>query len=234
MSIEAQAQPKRRSSGKRVVVYLILILIIAAFAGGYFLGSGDLAILASNQLEPKNFVRIQRDHVLRPDDLRIDYQFESAGDSPWTNGEIIQVMGQNDGKRFISETGRVDGWQSGLAKVTTSDLGPETYTSRIQVFETEDGADQALKSKWFWGYTAKEENYDNFEEDTCSIGNDCITVFYDLYYQESGLIKVRYDVAFRYENIVVWISANGLDVDTSMDDVLGAAQILYNKLAELK
>lgn len=227
-------KPKKKSSGKRMVVYLILLIIIVAFSGGYLLGTGNLSGLGDNPLNPETFVRLQRDHVLRPEDLDSGYSLIAGGDSPWTNEEVVQLMGSSDGKRYVTETGRVDGWQSGLEKNNSSAFGPETYTTRIQIFETKSGAGDSLESSWYWKYTLKEELNDTFSEDTCSIGSDCITAFFDYYYPESDLVKVRYDVAFRIDNVTVWVSIKGLDVDTTLDDALDAAQSLYDKLNDLK
>jgi hypothetical protein len=53
---------------------------------------------------------------------------------------------------------------------------------------------------------------------------------YDDFNQVSGISTLRYSVAFRYKNVLVWVSAKGLEMEIDENDVLDAAKAIYDRL----
>ena len=110
------------------------------------------------------------------------------------------------------------------------DIAPSKFKSSIDLFQTAEGAQLAFSPEWFWVY--QDENApDEWLDTSCNIGTDCILFKYEEYSPVSGLTTLRYDVAFLYQNVIVWVSGSGMDMEITQADVLNAAQVVFDKLA---
>ncbi len=142
-------------------------------------------------------------------------------------------MKEVEGKNYVLDTGRVDGWYVNLRKSDRTDIAPSTYTNTIDIFETKAGARLALSPEYFQAYTDDEREFE-FLDENCNYGDECILYTSERFDAATGLTVIRYDVAFVYGNVLLWISATGLDVDISEEDIHEAAQIVVDKLEEFE
>ncbi|MEK6256275.1 MAG: hypothetical protein N2C13_03025, partial [Chloroflexota bacterium] len=83
--------------------------------------------------------------------------------------------------------------------------------------------------EYFHAYTDEEREFE-FLDQNCKHGDECILYTSERFDPATGLTTVRYDVAFVYGNVLVWISATGLDVDINENHIHEAAQIVLDKL----
>lgn len=229
-------QPQMKGAmKKKSPIPIILIGALVVIAAAYMFlrgGSGGIGgLVPGSTIDVESFAAVQSEYVLHPEDLSVEYFFVPGGESPFHNKEVTEVLGQLHGKEYLKATGRFDGWDVGLGKRNQSDLGPATYRSNLQVFDSVKGAKQAMQLDWFWAADFDRQP-DSVNDDNCGIGDDCILRTIQTVYVESNLTKMRYEVLFRYKNVVVWVSARGLSVETDADDALYAAEAVYARLKD--
>lgn len=189
--------------------------------------------LGGNQILATNaFVRVSDQYVLQPTDLSVSYYLPAGETGRLSNKEVIGKLGELEGKRYVAATGRVDGWETRLKRTSGGIIAPAGYYSTIDVFETNDGASLALSPQWFWAYTDPQRAPTEWLKDGCDLGHECLLWVNDKFDPATRLTTLTYHVAFRYHNVVVWVSGHGLDVDISQDDVLDAAQAVLLRLSQ--
>ena len=212
------------------IVILALVLILAyvvLMPGGLLSGSGEV--------DKTGFRGDMHEIVIRPADLELLFgiSYTIQHDSRLSNEEVIGRMTAAIGKEYIIETDRVDGWDLYLEKTNNSDIGPTSYRSKVEIFETNDGAKKAFGKDWLWVYTDPDMTPDEYIDKSCKFGNDCIFFMYDEVTPGSGITTVRYDIVFRYKNVLVQLFIKGTDLETNEDDALEAAQLMYDHLTEI-
>ncbi len=182
-----------------------------------------------DRFDPEQFSEAIGDYVLRPEDLPNDYRIPQGGEHRLSNLGVIQDRGEVEGKHYIVDTGRVDGWHLELERKKKEDIAPGTMASAIELFESSEGAELALSRDWFKAY--REENKTpNWIEDGCNFGNQCLFYYYQSIDPATNLTKLEYDVAFVYRNVMVWVMGRGLDIDVTPDYILNAAEALFMRL----
>ena len=218
------------------VVWLIAgLATVAAVAIGavaillYTTGDGIGILGGGSTLSTEKLSRAINEYVLRPGDLSEDYYVKSNGEKIWGNRAVILERGELDGKAYIVDTGRSDGWYINLRRSDNTVIGPATYTNTVEIFETNDGARLALSPEYFKAYTDDKYEFEILDKN-CNIGNECVTYTAEKFDPVTRLTTVRYDIGFVYKNVLVWISVTGLDVEIREADVLEAAQIILEKL----
>jgi len=205
-------------------------VVVGAAALLFVATDSNIGIFGGAQtLDAEEFAKVQNDYVLRPDDLEVNYFIESGGEKRRGNRLIILEMKEVEGKNYVLDTGRVDGWYVNLRKSDRTDIAPSTYTNTIDIFETKAGARLALSPEYFQAYTDDEREFE-FLDENCNYGDECILYTSERFDAATGLTVIRYDVAFVYGNVLLWISATGLDVDISEEDIHEATQIVVDKL----
>ena len=205
-------------------------VLVGAAALLFVATDSNIGIFGGTQtLDAEEFAKVQNDYLLRPDDLEVNYFIESGGEKRRGNRLIILEMKEVEGKNYVLDTGRVDGWYVNLRKSDRTDIAPSTYTNTIDIFEAKAGARLALSPEYFKAYTDDEREFE-FLDENCDYGDECILYTSERFDAATGLSVIRYDVAFVYGNVLVWISATGLDVDISEEDIHEAAQIVVDKL----
>ena len=205
-------------------------VIVAAVVLFFLASSSEIAIFGGTPtLDAEEFAKVQNDYVLRPDDFDVNYFIESGGEKRRGNRLVILEMKEAPGKNYVLNTGRVDGWYINLRKSDRTDIAPSTYTNTLDIFETNAGAQLALSSEYFKAYHDDEREYE-FLDENCNYGDECILYTSERFDAATGLTVIRYDIAFAYGNVLVWISVTGLDVDISEEDIHEAAQIVVDKL----
>jgi hypothetical protein len=166
--------------------------------------------------------------VIRDEDLPDNYRLPPEGEFIITTQTLMSEMGELQGKQYVSDTGRVSGWGIELEREYKEDFAPYAFESRVELFETSQGAELALSSEWFPAYQGESDI--EWVEEGCDLGDECLFYYIETYDAASQITKERYEVAFRYSNVLIWIMGRGLDIDVSPEYVLDAAQTLYDKL----
>ncbi len=182
---------------------------------------------SGSDLKPEDLQTAMSDLVLRPDDLPNDYLIPSGGEGRYANLAMINERGELLGKKYIVASKRVDGWQIKMTRANKEDIAPSYLESTIEIFEDSEGAKKAISKDWYKIYQTDEE-LPTFDD--CNIGDECIMYHSSKHNAASNLTTLRYEVAFRYRNVMVWVMGRGLDVDVSPDYVLDAAKKVYDKL----
>ncbi|HEY62808.1 MAG TPA: hypothetical protein G4N95_09190 [Anaerolineae bacterium] len=186
--------------------------------------------ISNADLKPEDVQIAMNDLVLRPDDLPDEYRIPPSGESRYANLAVINERGELQGKKYIVATGRVDGWRINLVRSNKEDIAPSYFESTIEVFETSEGAALAISPDWYKAYLTEGEP--PTLEDGCNIGNACLLYHSSKHDPATNLTTVRYEVAFTYRNLLVWVMGRGLDVDVTPDYVLNAAQTVYDKIVQ--
>lgn len=182
-------------------------------------------------IDTADFVRSQHLLVLRPTDLAsryrviLDFQYSNV-DLPFKNAP--------ERARYVNLTGRVDGWEITLERIDPDTPGPFEYTSRVEVFETVEGAKDAIGPGNFWVYTNDKRAPDELINKKCRIGSDCALFQTIPPSPKSGQANLRYDIAYRYKNVIVWVTINGLEEELDLTQLLDAAEIIYQKLQSIE
>lgn len=186
-------------------------------------------VVASGSFNPQQFAEMLGNFVLRPEDLPNEYRIPPGGEKRVSNLGVIQQMGEVKGKRYIVDTGRVEGWYLKLERKRKEDIAPYVFESSLDVFETNEGAQLAISPAWYKMY-AEDSETSNLLEDGCELGDECLFYYYESLDPATNLTTLRYHVAFVYNNVLVWVMGRGLDIDTNPDYVMDAANTLYDKL----
>ena len=168
-------------------------------------------------------------YVLRPDDMSDSYKIISDGEQHLTNLRVINTVGEVDGKRYISATGREDGWSLELERVHKADLIPATILSQLQVFQTAEGAQTAFGPDWLPAYT-DEERVANFIDEGCDLGDACLVYYFERLEPTTEVTILEYHVTFVYKNVLVDVMGRGLDFDMNPDYLVNAASIMLDKI----
>jgi hypothetical protein len=212
-----------------IILSVVALVAVIVVGWGYLTYSGVANILGLNTLDEQAFSRVQDDYVLRPLDLDDSYYIDRNGERPLSNRSIILAMGELAGKSYITATDRVDGWYINLRRSDRTVIGPATITNTVEVFDTADGARLAISPEYFKAYQDNEEDF-QFLDRSCGLGSECILYTSEEFDPVTRLTTVRYDIAFVYKNVLVWVSVTGLDVEVTQDDAVEAAGIVLEKL----
>ncbi len=228
---------EKKPSNNVVVIALVLIVVLLAGGLAFVLlsgGSSPFAALGGSKVDQDTFIVSMDQLVLRPKDLDASYNTAAGGDSRIDNAKFSHNFGSVYAKPFILNTGRVDGWDLLLERANPNDFAPELVRSQVSYFETADGASKALSQDWFWAYQLDDRAPDEFLDKNCSVGQDCISYMYKEAKAGSGAITERYDVAFRYQNVMVWLYIKGQQGEVSEDLALQYAQMVLDKVEQLE
>jgi hypothetical protein len=247
-----QPQTKKRSG---LLIGLIVIIVLAVIALLIFLvwGSasgiasvadavadvaGDVAggiegaVGSSDPINTNKFISNMHILTLRNDDFPIDYKHTT--NSRLSNDKLIGMMTVAKGKPYILATGRVDGWDTYIEKVNVNDIGPNYYQSRVEVFETAEGAETAFSPEYLWVYTNPNRTPDEILDDNCEFGNECLYLSYVDVTPGSTTVNVRWDYVFRYKNVIVWVYVKGTDIETFEENAYDAAKMIYDRVLALE
>ena len=184
---------------------------------------------AGDPLYPESFADSLSKYVLRPDDMPNEYAIPPDSELHNTNLRLIQELGEMEAKRYIDATDRIDGWFIHIQRVKKADFSPYEVISTVEVFETEEGAQNSLSSDWFRAYNDQTGDV-VWVEEGCDLGDQCLFYYWQTIDPETDLVKVRYEVAFTYRNAMFWVMGRSLDIDVKPEYMLGIAQTAFDKL----
>lgn len=174
--------------------------------------------------------KILSQFVIRDEDLPHEYRLLPDSEYILPTKILINEMGEIQAKKYVLATERVNGWGIQLQREHKEDFAPYVMESRIELFETTKGATLAISPEWYSVYQG--ENEVTWVDGGCDIGDECLFYYTETVDPATDLVKLRYEVAFIYRNVLIWVMGRGLDVDVDPDYVLNAAQVLYEKLDE--
>jgi len=181
---------------------------------------------AQNSFDPLVMESELDSFVLRDDDLPDDYRLPPGGESSQTTLVLINEIGELQAKKYVLATGRVNGWKIQLERERKDAFAPSYFESSIQLFETNDGARLALSPEW---YPAFQDGEPNWVDGGCDLGDECLFYHSTKTDPATQLTTLRYDVAFVYRNVLVWVMGRGLDVDVTPEYILDAAEAIFDK-----
>jgi hypothetical protein len=154
-------------------------------------------------------------------------------DSTWmsinTNEEVISNRGVEEGRQYVTDTGRVTGWWADRLRGTRAVILPDEIMCGVYMFKTNEGALKALNT-----YNSLETDHDNNwkylpDSKTLGVENNIIV----LYKTDSGGDKnTSYDLEFVYKNMMGQVFAySKKDTDISPEVI---EEIAAKMLAKLK
>jgi len=147
--------------------------------------------------------------------------------SPDHNDEVIGRMGENDGGKYLRETGRIDGWYIFFKRGSSRVPAPKELSHRISQFESCEGALIAVEK-----YTAyKIDNKYEMVDDDYDLGDKTVISKYREL-QPGGEYIVRYYVETAYRNYVSQILAYGYEEKFDLEYVIQIAEIALELLAD--
>jgi hypothetical protein len=193
------------------------------------LATEEAAPVEIGSLPPAEFAKQLGAFILRPEDLAVAYKIPVDGERRISNAGVLQERGEVEGKRYIVATRRVDGWYLQLERRHKEDISPAFYESRLELFETQDGAELALQPEWFQA-NQDPDNTPSMVEGGCNIGSNCTFYYFETLDKVTNLTHLQYHMTFTYRNLLVWVMGRGLDIDVSPDFVREAAQTILTKL----
>lgn len=229
-----QTQTKKGNKSFVIILLVVIILILIGAVAFLLLGGSALGLIGGKEPLPEAEFIVSMDQlVLRPDDMKEVYNYAAGGDVRMDNSQFIKNMGSEYARPFISATGRVDGWDVSMERSDPNAFTPAFVRSQVSYFEDADGAKLALSKDYFWAYQVEDRIPDKFVDENCDLGDDCLLYMSSEAKAGSGSIIERYDVAFRYNNIVVWVVIKGAQGEVTSDLVLEYGQMILDKLSAL-
>jgi len=237
-TVDSAAVPQTKRTGLTVVVVVLLLLVLLLGGGLAYLllsgGSLPFALPGSQGVDQDMFIVSMDDLVLQPADFSAAYNIVPGGNTRVDNAKFSSGFGAAYGKPFILNTGRVDGWDLAMERANPDDFAPEYVRSRVEIYEETSGASAALSEDWLWAYQLEDRRPEAFLDTNCSLGSDCLTYMYKEVKAGQGAIIERYDVVFRYQNVVAWVFIKGQQGEVSEDMVLDYGQMVLNKIQLLE
>lgn len=230
---EGPGKKEKKGKGSTpAILILVAVVVLMAAAIGYLLMSGPLAgvVPSSSGFNQDIFIVSMDQLVLSPTDMAAGYVVTPGGNKRFDNALLSRNMGADYAKPFILNTGRVDGWDLSMERANPNDFTPEYVRSRVEIYETVDGASTALSKDWFWAYQVEERLPDEILDKSCNVGKDCISYMYQEVKAGKGAIIERYEVAARYQNIVVWVLIKGAQGEVNEQIALDYAQLIFDKI----
>jgi len=243
MSETTYSETSSKGSGRKslvpLIIFLLFVIILLVGGVGYLLLSGgnlpiSLPSLGSSEVNQDTFIVKMNSLVISPGDMESKYTIIPGGNLHMSNSQLSNNMGAAFGKPFILNTGRVDGWDMTMERVNPDDFTPEYLRNRVEIYETAEGASTALSEDWFWAYQVEDRLPDEFLDTSCNLGPDCLTFKYVEAKPGAGYAIERYDVAFRYQNVVGWVFIKGSFGEVSEELVLEYGQMLLDKIKLLE
>lgn len=212
------------TASRTPLLLLVLVIVVGAAAAVYFF----LIQPGQTPVDTEALVLNINELVIKPSDLPGNYSTEY--NTHFSNEQLANAVGATEAKLYALDTGRVDGWQVFYNRAGDGQLVPEFYYNRTEVFETAQGASQALSKDHFWVYTEDDKAPDEWLDRNCNYGQECILFSYREVKAGAGAATVRTDMAFRYKNLLVWLYVKGQEGEATEQHLFDAAEILINRI----
>jgi hypothetical protein len=182
----------------------------------------DLRVI---QLEPKEF--LFQKNELPPEGK---YFLPGSGwTSPSHNQEVVAQRTVEEGRKYLQETGRIDGWWVAYKRGTNGVNMPEEVYNAVIEFETAEGA-QVLLNKYLI-QDLEEDGYIELEN-APEIG-DATRIFIKKEMQSGGDNRVWFILSFTYMNYYNEIELWGWESDIAQEFAQALSELQLTKLQEV-
>jgi hypothetical protein len=180
--------------------------------------------------EPLNTTRLLpalKDIMLIPDDLKVEYTMQN--DREVGNDRMINQINWGDGREYVARTGRINGWNTYMER-TNNEFAPFSYRTRVEVFETVEGAQLAFSDDWNFIFNDTNLEITEFLDLACAFGNECVLAFFEENIPGTTDFNSSYHLVFRYRNTIVYVFAKGLEGTTTEETVFEVADLMISRL----
>lgn len=182
----------------------------------------DLRVI---DLDPETF-------LLDVDDLPVEGKYylpRKSWYSPHRNSEIVSALGAEEGRKYLEETGRVDGWWVIYKRGTKTVNMPEEVNDNPVMSKTTHGAKVILEKYSTCAEAAMDKNDFIELSGNAHIGDDSRwCVLKEM--QPNGKNKVWLRLEFIYRNYYHGISGYGWESEVTPEFFEGVANALLDKL----
>ena len=169
-----------------------------------------------------------KDIMLRPEDLKEEYIMQN--DIEVDNTRVIKFFTWADGREYNGITDRITGWNTYMERAQNV-YAPFSFRTKVEVFETIDGAKIAFSPEWLFIY-----NDPNLIEDieilstSCPYGNECVLAYVEENIAGTTDFNVYYHLVFRYRNVTVYVLSRGLEGVVDENTVYEIADLMISRL----
>jgi hypothetical protein len=180
--------------------------------------------------EPLNTSRLLNsieDVMLHPEDLVEEYVMQNNKEV--TNDRVIQQTLWTDGRQYNSITGRITGWNTYMERVGNT-YAPYSFRTRLEVFETIQGAQTAFSSDWLFIFNDTNLNISEFLSTDCQYGHQCVLAYYEENIPGTTDYNLEYHLVFRYRNVSVYVFSKGLEGTVNENTVYEIAELVISRL----
>ncbi|MBN2044498.1 MAG: hypothetical protein JW757_05715 [Anaerolineales bacterium] len=181
--------------------------------------------------EPLNTSRLLpalKDIMLRPDDLVVEYVMQN--DREVDNTRMITQITWGDGREYNAVTTRITGWNTYMERAK-NDYAPFSFRTRLEIFETIEGAKTAFSSDWLFIFNDPNLKITEFLSTECEFGHDCVLAYYEENVPGTTDFNVEYHLVFRYRNVGLYVFSKGLEGTVTEETVYEIAQLMLDRLA---
>lgn len=170
-----------------------------------------------------------KDIMLRPPDLEEEYVLQN--DKEVDNTRMVSQMTWGDGRQYNAVTSRITGWNTYMERAQNV-FAPFSYRTRLEVFETVEGAQTAFSRNWLFIYNDPNLQSAEILSTDCDNGQECV-----LAYQEENIagttdFNVFYHLVFRYHNVIVYVFSKGVEGTVSENTVYEIADLMISRLSD--
>lgn len=192
-------------------------------------GGDDMAdeSMPDTELRTSRLVPALKDVMLRPADLKIEYRL--ADDREIPNDRMINQITWGDGRQYNTETQRIVGWNTYMERVP-NEFAPFSYRTRIEVFETVEGAQRAFSMDWLFFYNDEKLVLTEVVSENCEYGNECVLGFHEELIAGTSDFNVEYHLVFRYRNTTVYVFVKGPEGAVTEATVGEVAELMISRL----
>ncbi len=187
----------------------------------------EVPTVPDEPLKTSRLIPALKDIMLRPADLEIAYTMQN--DKEVANDRMVSQITWGDGREYYAKTGRITGWNTYMER-TQNEFGPFSYRTRVEVFETIEGAQLAFSDDWLFIYNDTALKITEILDRACAYGNECVLAFYEANVAGTTDFNVEYHLVFRYHNTVVYVFAKGPEGTTTEATVFEVADLMISRL----
>ncbi len=166
--------------------------------------------------------------MLRPEDLKEEYNMQN--DKEVDNTRMISQITWGDGRVYNAATERITGWNTYMERAENI-FAPFSFRTRVEVFETVEGAKTAFSDDWLFIYNDENLDISDILSTDCDYGQECVLAFFEENIAGTTDFNVFYHLVFRYHNVTVYVFSRGLEGTVDEDTVYEIADLMIGRLS---
>jgi len=184
---------------------------------------------ADEELNTTRLVPALKNIMLRPEDLKEEYIMQN--DKEVDNTRMISQITWGDGRVYNAATSRITGWNTYMERAQNI-FAPFSFRTRVEVFETVEGAKTAFSDDWLFIYNDENLDLSEILSTDCDYGQECVLAYYEENIAGTTDFNVYYHLVFRYHNVTVYVFSRGLEGTVDEDTVYEIADLMISRLSE--